>query len=333
MLEELTKFGWSIEWFSAKYPGAPERSTVNGIRYVRSGSQTSVHLAAYQRYRAACAFDVVIDEINTIPFYTPLYLKCRTIAWINQLAANVWRYESPFPAGAIGKALEPIYLRPYRRTEIITISESSAQSFREIGLAGRIHVIPMAVDESIDEYKPTKTDPPHIIVLGRITKSKRVEHALVAAANLRGKGWKGKLHIVGGGGERYVSKLKRLASKIVGPTAVFHDHVSMNERAQLLRSCSILWMTSVREGWGLVVTEAARHWTPAVVYNVSGLRDSVVDGLTGRVVPQHPDALARATYEMITTNASQYARNAMLRSKSLSWDETGRAVQRLLIHA
>ena len=43
----------------------------------------------------------------------------------------------------------------------------------------------------------------------------------------------------------------------------------------------VLLMTSVREGWGLVVTEANACGTPAVVYNVPGLRDSVRNEETG----------------------------------------------------
>ncbi len=330
VVEELTKAGWSVEWFSAAYPGAPSDSFVNGMHFVRAGCQTTVHFAAYQRYKRTNAFDIVIDEINTIPFYTPLYFKCRTFAWINQLAADVWRYESPKLLGMMGKVLEPIYLSPYRRTEIITISDSSANSLRQIGFQGKIHIIPMAVDELADEYKPRKTEPPDILVVGRLTPSKRLEHALMAAADLKRMGWRGNLHIVGGGKERYAARLRSIGMKLLGSTAVFHGRVSMRKREQLLKACTVLWMTSVHEGWGLVVTEAARHWTPAVAYNVPGLRDSIIEGSTGKLVPERPEALAMATYDMFATNVEHYAKDAMLHSRSLSWEKTGEVVRLLL---
>jgi len=40
----------------------------------------------------------------------------------------------------------------------------------------------------------------------------------------------------------------------------------------LLQKSHVLAVTSVKEGWGLVVTEANPQGTPAVVYNVDGLR-------------------------------------------------------------
>ncbi len=50
-----------------------------------------------------------------------------------------------------------------------------------------------------------------------------------------------------------------------------------------MQKCHLLLVTSVKEGWGLVVTEANSQGTPAVVYDVDGLRDSVKDAVTGLV--------------------------------------------------
>ena len=55
-----------------------------------------------------------------------------------------------------------------------------------------------------------------------------------------------------------------------------------------------LLMASVREGWGLVVTEAGACGTPAIVYDVPGLRDAVRDGETGLVVAPDKRAMAAA---------------------------------------
>ena len=41
---------------------------------------------------------------------------------------------------------------------------------------------------------------------------------------------------------------------------------------------------SIKEGWGLVVVEAASQATPSIVYNVSGLNESVKNGITGDVL-------------------------------------------------
>jgi glycosyltransferase involved in cell wall biosynthesis len=85
----------------------------------------------------------------------------------------------------------------------------------------------------------------------------------------------------------------------VGDSVVFWDRVSPQEKHRLMSEAHALLMTSVREGWGLVVTEASACGTPAIVYDVPGLRDSVRNESTGLVVPPRPgslfDAMLRLT--------------------------------------
>lgn len=318
ILQRLAARGWSIEWFSGAYPNAPAEGVRDGVRFVRDGSQTTVHWRAWRRYAKRCDFDVVIDEINTIPFFTPWY-AAPSIALIYQLAREVWLYEGG-AIGPIGYAAEPVYLLPYRRTPVITISASSARTLRGIGLRGDIRVIPIAVDEPADDDVPPKVRDRDIIVVGRVTPSKRIEHSIEAAALLRSGGWRGRLRIVGSGPPAYRAALERRAGALgVADTVAFTGRVDDAERRRLMRDASVLWMTSAREGWGLVVTEAARHGTPAVVYDVPGLCDAVEDGVTGRVVAARPRALADATNGLFA-RYDEFARGALDRSRRLTWD-------------
>jgi glycosyltransferase involved in cell wall biosynthesis len=93
-----------------------------------------------------------------------------------------------------------------------------------------------------------------------------------------------------------------------------------------------LLMASVREGWGLVVSEANSCGTPAIVYDVPGLRDSVRNELTGLIVPPRPQSLALAMIRL-TSDEVLYARiaaEAQRWSRTLSLDEAVQAVQRKL---
>ncbi len=94
---------------------------------------------------------------------------------------------------------------------------------------------------------------------------------------------------------------------------------------------AVLWATSVREGWGLVVTEAARCAKPAVVYDVPGLRDAVVDGVTGYVVVADPHALAGATRKLLSERYGELAANALTRSRAYTWDRTADAFESALL--
>ena len=70
-------------------------------------------------------------------------------------------------------------------------------------------------------------------------------------------------------------------------------HVPSIEREQRLARAHVLAATSVREGWGLNVSEAAACGTPAIGYRVPGLVDSV-PASGGAVVDANPTALADA---------------------------------------
>lgn len=330
ILERLAA-SWEVEWFSAAYDGASPEEIKGDIRYVRDGSQATVHMAAAARYFRASGFDVIVDQINTIPFMSPLYSTAKTVAFIHQLAREVWEYEMPGVIGKVGRALEPYYLAPYRTVPVITVSNSSKQSLRDIGFSGRIHVISECVDECADAHRPVKTEPRDVLYLGRVTPSKRVEDCIVAACHLRDEGWNGRLFIAGSEpNSQYLKSLKELASRHSAPV-VFLGRVSDLERSNIMRSASALWMTSVREGWGLVVTEAARHWTPAVVYRVPGLVDSVCDGETGFVTETSPAALARATAVLFSDKFDAVSERARTVASELTWDRSAREFESALL--
>src|SRR5438552_13117190 len=94
--------GNQVEWFTASFPGAVAEEIVDGVRVVRAGRQWTVHFRAIQHYRGRLRghFDAVIDQINTVPFFTPLWADVPTFAMIWQLAREVWWYESRFPLNA-----------------------------------------------------------------------------------------------------------------------------------------------------------------------------------------------------------------------------------------
>lgn len=323
VLERLAASGWIVEWFSSWYPGAAAREQRDGITYVRAGSVATVHLEAMRRYCLRTDLDAVVDQINTIPFFTPFY-RARSIAWFQQLAREVWLYEGGF-LGPFGYAAEPLYLAPYARMPLITISHSSAQTLRGIGLYGPVRILPMAVDEPAEADVPLKAPSRDILVVGRLTPSKRVEESLSAAALLRAAGWRGELRVVGCGPPGYRAALERRARKLgLDGKVVFTGHVDDAERGRLFREASALWMTSAREGWGLVVTEAARHGTPSVVYDVPGLRDAVADGETGLVVRPEPQALAAATLALFA-RFDRFAPRALECARVLGWDATAEA--------
>ena len=303
--------GDQVEWFSAAFPGAKPEEDMDGVHLVRAGRQWTVHLHAFRRYfrRLGSTFDLVIDEVNTIPFFTPLWADIPVFMLIYQLARDVWWYESPFPISLLGFASEPFYLRLYRRVPVLTESKSTQIDLRRIGFSGPITVVPVGTDPVVTIGRE-KNGPPTFLYVGRLSPSKRVSDIIQAFAIFQRHVPEARLWLVGDGSSSHVHQLRNLVRRLRLDASVdFCGKVSPREKYDRMAEAYALLMASVREGWGLVVTEANACGTPAVVYDVPGLRDSVLNGQTGLVVEPSPKKLAAAML-MLAEDRTLYRRLA-----------------------
>ena len=251
---------------------APE-STVEGVRVVRRGGRLGVYRQA-RRFWAeggSGAFDVVLDVVNTRPFLAPRWAHgTPVVALAFQVAREVWSYEVPWPAAVLGRYwLEPRWLRRYAGVPTLTISESSRQSLLAYGLSD-VSVVPVGFD--LPAYSPPaeKEAVPTVAFLGRLAANKRPDHALRAFQAARSSMGEGQMWVVGTGPME--GELRR---RFAGGPVCFFGRTDEARKIDLLRRAHVLLVTSVREGWGLVVTEAAAAGTPAIGYDVPGLRDSL----------------------------------------------------------
>jgi glycosyltransferase involved in cell wall biosynthesis len=322
----LVEAGDYVEWFSATFPGAASEEEIEGIRVVRRGRQWTVHWQAFGNYRNSHSkrFDVVIDEVNTMPFFTPLWCDKPKGMLVFQLAREVWWYESPFPFNALGYAAEPQYLKLYRKTPVLTISESTEKDLRHLGFTGPITVLPIGI-EPISGQAEHKWSVPTFLFVGRLVPSKQVPDILRAFSLFHHEVGDGRLWLIGDGKASHIRQLKRQAASLSAADKIeFCGRVSAAEKAQRMSAAHMLLMASVREGWGLAISEAAALGTPSVVYDAPGLRDAVKDWETGRVVPPSPDELAKAMVEL-WNDQTVYLRIAAAAKESvkrLSFDVT-----------
>src|ERR1700737_3412116 len=329
--KRLVGAGDQVEWFSASYPGAAAEEDVDGVHIVRAGRQGTVHVRAFWHYfrRLRSRFDVVIDEVNTMPFFTPLWADVPVFMLIYQLAREVWWYESPFPLSALGYALEPFYLKTYRRTPAMTISRSTELDLRELGFSSPITIVPIGIAAK-PPVSMTKRAIPTFIYVGRMTRSKRVAAILRAFRQFRAGRMTGELWLVGEGPERCVMELRRLADRLgVSHFVRFCGKLQSAERSERMAQAHALLMASVREGYGLVVAEAGACGTPAIVYDVPGLRDAVFHGRTGLVVEPSPADMAQAMMTLFDNEPlyQQLRAGAMLASGKLSLDTSAHVLR------
>lgn len=294
----LVRRGHRVTLFTSAHARAFGADQCDGYDVIRKGSELTCRFhGLLWLLRNRHRFDVVIDEVNTLPFLSRLVAGNRVVLWMHQLAREVWLAEAPAIIGPAGYLLERIMLRLYRTVPVVTISESSAKSFRQYGLKGPMHVCEIALQPAVEKGEPRIG---RIGYVGRLARSKRIDHIIRATAILRRSLDVG-LVIVGTGSERELKRLKTTVREYgVEQNVIFAGKASNVERDEWMRSLDVLAMTSMREGWGLVVSEAARYQVPSVVYPVAGLVDSVVNGRTGIVVSNEtPAELADAIMQLI----------------------------------
>jgi glycosyltransferase involved in cell wall biosynthesis len=240
------------------------------------------------------------------------------------LAREVWFYEAPFPVNIMGYLLEPLYLRAYKNEHCIANSESTKNDLRNLGIHPDIPVFNPGITVLPLEALPQKETLPTLIYVGRLKRSKRVHHVVEAFAKIKQEIPQCQLWIIGGGDESYEYQLKKFIKKNSIQNVVFFGFIDGAKKMELMRKAHIILVTSVREGWGIVVIEAAAMGTPAVVYNVHGLRDSVQNGQTGVVIQQNkPENLSAEVIDLLKSSDrwNKLAVNALERSKNFNWDD------------
>jgi glycosyltransferase involved in cell wall biosynthesis len=106
------------------------------------------------------------------------------------------------------------------------------------------------------------------------------------------------LHIVGQGPDR--ARLERVAWSLGLLNKVrFHGYLPDYARDHLAARAWVAVCPSAFEGWGVVCVEAGARGLPVIASNVPGLRDSVLDGETGILVPHgDPNAIATALAQL-----------------------------------
>lgn len=328
ILRGLVDRGHQVTLFTSRYLlSQASYEIINGVQIYRAGGRFGVYLwAVYYYFRFfRNQVDLVIDQANTLPFFTPLFVKEKKIAFFPQLARVLWFYETRFPISVIGYLLEPIIVFLYRDQEVVTISPSSKKDLERFGIK-KIRIVPVVSGIRPVLHLP---DPPssfNIGFVGRLVPGKRALAAVEAFAHIKGRIPSTKLFLVGRGAPKYQKTLeKRIQELNLGPQVIIIRNASQEQRDEVLSQLKLLLVTSVKEGWGLVVIEANSRGVPAVVYNVDGLRDSVLDGRTGLICSQNnPKELARlvlriysepALYESLRNNAWEF-------SKSFTKDKT-----------
>lgn len=315
VLRELSKRlvadGHKVTFLTARHPGASARELLDGIDVIRVGRNRYAHsfqaLSYYVRHLRG-KYDAVVEVVNTAPYFGVLFSGgAKTFLFYHQLAREVWFYETKSPLSHTGyHALEPLATRALARSRapLITISDSTLRDLSKYGFQkDRAHVITQGIElEPLRVLRDVEKFPePTLLSFGAMRAMKRTLDQ-VKAFELAKQQVQGLKMILAGdtAGPYGQSVLDYIARSEWSKDIICEGRVSRERKIELMRRAHVLCVTSIKEGWGLIVTEAASQGTPAVVYDVDGLRDSVRDRQTGLVVPPYTLALANGIIKLFT---------------------------------
>lgn len=340
----LAARGHRVTLLVSGWPGAPRREQVDGMEVHRVGSRYTYNLVAPWYYLRtfrgrgrARRFDVVVEDLNKVPLFSPFWVRRPLVLLVHHLFGETAFQEAPWPIAALTWLLERPVGRAYRKVPVEAVSRSTAEDLTGRGIPARqITVIPNGVD--LEFYSPDPAAPrypePTLLYLGRLKRYKRVDLIIRALARLRDAGVRARLIIAGQGDA--APELHRLRDDLdLGGLIDFPGFVSTKDKREYFRRSWVHLLTSPKEGWGITNIEAAACGTPTIASDSPGLRDSVLDGITGFLVP-HGDleALTARIEQLLADPALRERLGAQARAfaEDFSWEQAANRTEAHLRH-
>lgn len=269
---------------------------------------------AYARHHRSA--DLVVDVANGVSFYTPLWRRGPSICLVNHIHTEQWDQWFNRPVAAVGRNLE-LKAMPavYRNRVFVAVSPSTAEVLESMGVdRDRIRIIINGTDLP---DQPGAEDPePLFVALGRLVPHKRFDLAVEAFNQIQPLVG-GRLVIAGDGPER-----QRLLD-LAGPGVEVPGRISEADKHDLLSRAWLMVHPASHEGWGLVITEAAAYGTPSLAFRVPGLKDSIVDGMSG-VLIDRPEQLAEEWLALVRDpeRRATLRAGAIRRAAACTWEAT-----------
>lgn len=276
-----------ITYFTASFPGSNPIENGENYTIIRKGSRFTVYFHAALFYiKNRKKYDIVIDSINTVPFFTPLYVgKKKRIAIIHHIGEwETIRKELPVIPAIVAYMASKLALFLYKNTRIITVSNSTKDELISKDINEKhISIVWNGLKMVNNHYskRVKKAGVPTVVYIGRVKLSKNLDHLIHAFKIVKAKIKEAELVIGGKGDEECYHYLKGIAEKENISNVHLLGMLSEEDKRKYMESGWVFVYPSTKEGWGLSVIEANACGTPAVGYDVSGLKESIQNGKTG----------------------------------------------------
>lgn len=320
--------GIDVTFRTSAVPGGTRALTRDGYRILRKAGRYRVFpAAAWEGLRMGHRpGDALVEIWNGMPFFSPLWYRGPRVVFLHHVHAEMWGMVLPPGLARMGNLVEgTLAPRLYRGSRIVTLSESSRDEIVDLlhMRPERVTVAPPGVDA---RFSPAgeRSATPLVVAVGRLVPVKRFDLLLRALATAKEAVPALRAVIVGEGYERpALESLRRElgAEDWLELPGRLHD----DELLDCYRSAWVVASSSLREGWGMTLTEAAACGTPSVATDIAGHRDAVVNGESGLLV-EDPADLGQALTQVLTDEIlrNRLSRGALARARWFTWPATAR---------
>lgn len=333
IFRRIRRQGYRVTFLCGNFPGGSSQDEIDGMEVHRTGSWWNFNFKVpgfLRSYLESERVDLVVEDINKIPFFSPLFLRgIPTLGVVPHLFGTTVFQQVPWHMAAYVYLYEQLIPWIYRRCHFSVLSHSTKQDLMSRGLSGeRIHVIRSGLDHVAHAPLEAREEPPGpvIVYLGRLKKYKRIDLPILALPEVLRAVPGAEYWIVGEGD--YEGPLRDLARSMGLQESVrFLGMRTGAEKLEVLHRARILVYTSPKEGWGLSVVEANAAGCPVVASDSPGLRESVRHEETGFLVPHgDPGALASALVRLLTEDDLWWrmSRRGVEWAGEFNWDRSAR---------
>jgi len=323
--------GLEVTMRSSHAQGHPPRTVRAGYRVIRKAGRYMVFPRSVLADLAGRhgPHDGLVEIWNGMPFFSPVWYRGPKMIWLHHVHGPMWEMTLPPNLARVGMTIEeriaPLF---YRRSPIVTLSESSKRELvHDLGFADRrVSVVEPGIDPRFspgaDGGVASRSPTPLAIAVGRLVPVKDFSRLIRIFHRVHGHAPDARLVIVGEGYEREL--LENLISELdAGSYVRLAGRTSDEELIDLYRRAWFVTSASVREGWGMTLTEAAACGTPAVASRIAGHADAVAEGRSGLLGDDDAE-LAGHMIHLIDDRRlrERLQAGALARAAELTWGHT-----------
>ena len=241
----------------------------------------------------------------------------------------------------VDRPVEAMFLRLMNR--VITISESARQELIALGVAfDRVTVVTPGFNQRVElaEHKQrdeTAKETFQVLSVGTCAPRKGLLYLLQAVRLLKER-CNVRVHVVGDTEDdpvHYQSLVDSMTEEALQDKVCFYGRISEAELDNLYAKADMFVLSSLWEGYGIVLLEAMAHSLPIIATNVGAIPELVRHGENGWLVPPgDSQALAEAIFSLSqdrTLCTKLGRRGREFSEQSPTWDEVGEQLRQVLL--